>query len=381
MLAIPATSLSKPSQPKFAQRPGPIQADSAHFFLRVETIKLQIPSQEIPEFWGFRCRGTVHNFKDNMSGGPSRNRTGVRGFAVLYVTTPPSGLGHRLKQKYALSVVQRGANSCTVAVMQCCDAIHKVKISISSESCLAFMPTPSRSCASKTVLLMQHGSAISLQAMGFMTLLPQSEEMRRNMVDSQLRTSGVNTPWILAAMLAAPREAFVTGDGSSAYMDRSVPLGAGRMLNPPLAAGQMLQLAEIVPHDRVLLVGAGTGYLAALIAGRVKTLVAVEEAAALADQFASNLPMATLVRGPLSAGAPEYAPYTLILIDGSIEILPDALADQLADGGRIVAGTKDGLVTRLSIGIKRGAHLALRPVADMEIAPLPGFDRIKEFVF
>ena len=91
-LAIPDSSLSKPSQPKFAQRLQPIQADLAHVFLRAETIKLQIPSRELPELWGFQRRGTVRNFTDNMSGGPSRNRTGVRGFAVLCVTTPPSGL-------------------------------------------------------------------------------------------------------------------------------------------------------------------------------------------------------------------------------------------------------------------------------------------------
>ena len=84
--------LSKPSQPKFAQRLWTILADSAQFFLRAETTELRIPSQELAEFWGFQRRGTVRNFKDNMSGGPSRNRTGVRGFAVLCVTTPPSGL-------------------------------------------------------------------------------------------------------------------------------------------------------------------------------------------------------------------------------------------------------------------------------------------------
>ena len=92
MLAIPATPLSKPSQPKFAQRLWPIESDFAHFFSRVETTELRIPSQELAQFWGFQRRGTVRNFNDNMSGGPSRNRTGVRGFAVLCVTTPPSGL-------------------------------------------------------------------------------------------------------------------------------------------------------------------------------------------------------------------------------------------------------------------------------------------------
>ena len=214
-----------------------------------------------------------------------------------------------------------------------------------------------------------------------MTLLPQSDEMRRNMVDSQLRTSGVNAPWILAAMLATPREAFVANANSAVYMDRAFPLGSGRVLNPPLAAGQMLMVAEPKAADRVLLIGAGTGYLAALLAKRVASLIAVEELTELADSFCANIPNFQLLRGPHNAGAPDDAPFDLIIIDGAIEELPQSLVDQLIDGGRIVTGITDGPVSRLATGIKRGSHLTLRPLADMEIAPLPGFARAKEFVF
>ena len=214
-----------------------------------------------------------------------------------------------------------------------------------------------------------------------MTLLPQSEEMRRNMVDSQLRTSGVNAPWIIAAMLATPREAFLADANSAVYMDRSYPLGSGRMLNPPVAAGQMLLAAEPKTTDRVLLIGAGTGYLAALLARRVTSLVAVEESAELADKFAAALPDVQLLRGAHHTGAPDDAPFDLIIIDGAIEELPQTLVDQLVDGGRVVTGITDGPVTRLATGVKRGSHLALRTVADMEIAALPGFARAKEFVF
>lgn len=232
-----------------------------------------------------------------------------------------------------------------------------------------------------TVLPMQHGDARFLQALAFMTLLPQSEEMRRNMIDSQLRTSGVNTPWVLAAMLATPREAFVPGDSSTVYMDRSISLGEGRMLNPPVATATMLQLADIREDDTLLLIGAASGYLATLLAKRIKTLVVVEESAMLAAACAAHLPGVRLVTGPHAAGAPDYAPFTVIIIDGAIEVLPDSLTAQLADGGRIVTGTIDGPVTRLATGVKHGSHLALRPAADMEIAALPGFARAKEFVF
>jgi protein-L-isoaspartate(D-aspartate) O-methyltransferase len=217
--------------------------------------------------------------------------------------------------------------------------------------------------------------------MDFMKQSPQSEEMRRHMVDSQLRTNGVNAPWIIAAMLSTPREAFVPGDSATAYMDRAVSLGNGRMLNPPLAAGLMLDTAEPDSGYKVLLIGAATGYLAALLKSRVASLVAVEEAGALAEAFKANLPGVTLVEGPLAEGAAGHAPYDLIIIDGGIEQLPDILVEQLAEGGRIVTGLTDGPVSRLATGVKHGAHLALRPVMDTEIAPLPGFQRAKDFVF
>jgi protein-L-isoaspartate(D-aspartate) O-methyltransferase len=219
------------------------------------------------------------------------------------------------------------------------------------------------------------------QAVGFMMHLPQSETMRRNMVDSQLRPSGVNTPWIISAMLDTPREAFIPGDNSGAYMDRAVPLGGGRWLNPPVAHGHMLMLADIAPTDRVLLVGGGTGYLAALVSRQVRALVVVEESAALAEAFSANLPDVSLVQGPLSAGAAGQGEFDLILVDGAIAALPDALAAQLAEDGRIVAGLVDGPVMRLATGMKRAGHVTLRPVLDMEIAPLPGFELAKEFVF
>lgn len=214
-----------------------------------------------------------------------------------------------------------------------------------------------------------------------MKLLPQSEAMRRNMIDSQLRTSGVNVPWILAAMQATPRELFVTGDGGLAYMDRAAGLGGGRKLNPPVAAGQMLQVAEPAPADRVLLVAAGAGYLAALLAPRVATLVAVEESAELAALFRSNLPAITLIEAANAAGAAADGHYDLIIIDGAIEQLPDALTEQLAEGGRLVTGLIDGPVTTLAHGVKLGGQISLRPVGEMEIAPLPGFAPAKEFVF
>jgi protein-L-isoaspartate(D-aspartate) O-methyltransferase len=210
----------------------------------------------------------------------------------------------------------------------------------------------------------------------------QSDELRRHMVDCQLRTSGVNEPWVTKAMGALPREQFASADRVAAvYTDRPVPLGNGRMLNPPIVTGMILQTASPAADDTVLLIGAATGYLATLLAPRVAQLVAVEENSALAAQAHANCPNVNIVEAPLTSGHASSAPYSLMIIDGAIESLPQALVDQLADGGRIVSGLREGPALRLAMGVKHGAHLALRSFADAEIAVLPGFEHAKEFVF
>lgn len=210
----------------------------------------------------------------------------------------------------------------------------------------------------------------------------QSETSRRHMVDSQLRTNGITAAWIVKAMGELPREAFLPeGKEAFAYLDRSVPLGEGRMLNPPLATAEILQAAEVTQDDHVLLIGAGTGYMAKLLSGRAGKLVAVESDAGLAKVARANVPGLDLVEGILAEGHAKAAPYSLILIDGGIERLPDAIEIQLAEGGRIVTGLVDGPVRRLAIGTKHGGHVALRAFADIEVAALPGFEKAREFVF
>lgn len=210
----------------------------------------------------------------------------------------------------------------------------------------------------------------------------QSETSRRHMVDSQLRTNGITAAWIVKAMGELPREAFLPeGKEAFAYLDRSVPLGEGRMLNPPLATAEILQAAEVTQDDHVLLIGAGTGYMAKLLSGRAGKLVAVESDAGLAKVARANVPGLDLVEGILAEGHAKAAPYSLILIDGGIERLPDAIEVQLAEGGRIVTGLVDGPVRRLAIGTKHGGHVALRAFADIEVAALPGFEKAREFVF
>ena len=184
--------------------------------------------------------------------------------------------------------------------------------------------------------------------------------MRRAMVDSQLRTSDVTDPAVVAAMRVVPREDFVPADRrAQAYADRVIPLGDGRSMNAPLATGRMLVAADLTRADRALIVGDATGYVAAL-----------------AERLAGSV-----ITADSAEGASDAAPFDVILIDGAVETLPATLTDQLRDGGRIVCGLVDGAVTRLAHGVKRGG--SVRPVAfaDVSCVPLPQFSQPHQFAF
>ncbi len=211
------------------------------------------------------------------------------------------------------------------------------------------------------------------------------EIMRRAMVDSQLRPSDVTDRAIVAAMASVPREHFVPADRARvAYTDRSIPLGNGRSLNPPLTVGRMLVAADLRPDDHILLVGAATGYVAALLSRIAASVVALESDDALADRAAETLgglANVTLVRGPLAKGWSKAWPYTLILVDGAVEHIPGTFADQLASGGRLVTALNDRGVARISRGVAADGAIALMPLVDVEAASLPGFEHARHFTF
>ncbi|MBB6426709.1 protein-L-isoaspartate O-methyltransferase [Sphingopyxis sp. JAI128] len=209
-------------------------------------------------------------------------------------------------------------------------------------------------------------------------------EMRPAMIDSQLRTNDVIDPAVVGAMAAVPREAYVPAAlAGVAYMDRAIALGHGRVLNPPLVTGRMLVAAAVRPGMRVLLVGSATGYSAALLALIGAEVHALEEEGELMASAQSAVNNANIhwAEGPLAAGLPDAAPFDRIIIEGAIDILPETLATQLAEGGRLVAARREGAVTRLVQGVKAGGALPLRSFADMDVAPLPGFAAPAGFQF
>lgn len=209
--------------------------------------------------------------------------------------------------------------------------------------------------------------------------------MRQSMVASQLRTTSVSDPRVVAAMAEVPRERFVPAQAAAlAYRDTAIDLGQGRALNTPLATARLLVQARLLASDRVLLIGAAGGYTAAVLASLVAEVVAVESQPALvahARDALSGTPNVTIVEGALEHGHPQGAPYDVLVVDGAIEELPATLASQVVDGGRIVSGLIERGVFRLAAGAHRGAATALAPFADIDSVRLPGFARPRSFTF
>ena len=211
------------------------------------------------------------------------------------------------------------------------------------------------------------------------------EAMRHAMVASQLRTNAVSDPRVVAAMARVPREAFLPAEVRAiAYRDTAVPLGRGRFQNVPIATGRLLTEADLQPTDRALLIGAAGGYTAAVLAEMVAHVVAVESDPALAAQAREALAgyaNVAIVEGPLETGNEAGAPYDVLMIDGAVEHVPDALIAQLAAGGRVVAGIADRGITRLCSGRKTNGGFGLLDFADVDCVSLPGFARPKTFTF
>jgi protein-L-isoaspartate(D-aspartate) O-methyltransferase len=210
------------------------------------------------------------------------------------------------------------------------------------------------------------------------------EHMRKAMIASQLRTTGVNDPAVLAAMGEVARERFVPAERLSlAYADLVVPLKPGRDLNSPMALGRLLTELAPQPGEHALVIGAATGYAAAVMARLTGSVVAVEEDGELAS-FAREALAGSgveLVEGPLAEGAAAGAPYDVILIDGAVEFVPAAIVAQLKDGGRLAASLLEDGVTRLAIGRRAGEGFGMAAVSDAAAAVLPGFLKPRTFTF
>jgi protein-L-isoaspartate(D-aspartate) O-methyltransferase len=214
------------------------------------------------------------------------------------------------------------------------------------------------------------------------------EVARSHMLESQLRTNKVTDNRVLNAFASIRRELFVPEHlRTVAYIDEDLPLGGGRYLMEPMVAARLLQAAAIARTDAALIVGAGTGYEAALTAILARTVLALEEDPELARHARTALvehaiASVSVVEGPLHEGYRSRAPYDVILFGGGVDEIPPDIAAQLADSGRLLAVVKPGnAVGRATLAIRTGGVLARRVIFDAATPMLPGFAPKPAFEF
>jgi protein-L-isoaspartate(D-aspartate) O-methyltransferase len=210
--------------------------------------------------------------------------------------------------------------------------------------------------------------------------IPDYAAARASMVDTQLRPEGVNYPPVVEAMAAVPRELFVAEEANAlAYIDRAVPMGDGRLMSAPVVLGRLLTEMTPLEGERALVVGCGSGYSAAVLMAIGLRVSGLESSAGLAKRARAN--GIDVVEGPLEDGWSKKAPYELILIDGAVEYIPDAIVAQLTDHGRLGAALVDRGVCRLAVGRRAGKGFGIHTIADAAAAALPGFAKPRTFTF
>ena len=205
-------------------------------------------------------------------------------------------------------------------------------------------------------------------------------QARQNMVDCQLRTNKLVHPALISQFEEVPRERFVDEAVQSiAYVDEDVAVGNGRYLVEPMVLARILQELTIEPTDIVLDVGCGTGYSSAILSGLAATVVGLEsdpDLAARANDLLTDLAAdnAVVVEGVLAEGYATQGPYDVILVGGAVAAVPQALTDQLAEGGRLAAVIDDGSGQGKAIlMIKRNGNVSQRVLFDASVPRLPGF--------
>lgn len=210
---------------------------------------------------------------------------------------------------------------------------------------------------------------------------------RKNMVESQVRPSDVTDRRIIAAMQAIPREAFVPAELKSiAYLDTPLPVAPRRSLLPPRLLAKLVQLAGVEAGHKILDVGGATGYTAAILAALGATVTLLESDPALAAAARTNintlkLANISVVEGPLAEGAADRAPFDIIIIEGSADLIPPGLSAQLGDGGRLVAILQEGRLNRAVVGLRAGQSFDVTTAFEGWADPLPGFERPPAFAF
>ena len=212
---------------------------------------------------------------------------------------------------------------------------------------------------------------------------------RQFMVEGQIRTRDITEPRLVGAMFELARERFVPESWKTlAYADREIPAldGSSRVVPSPMVTARLILEADVREHEYVLHIGCTTGYGTALLARLANSVVALEEDEKLARIAGDNLSAldvgnAAVVTGPLNRGYPAEGPYDVILIEGAVEVLPDSLASQLKEEGRLIAILGAGRTGQGTIFRRTPKGLSGFPRFDAAAPVLPGFAKAPAFSF
>jgi protein-L-isoaspartate(D-aspartate) O-methyltransferase len=212
------------------------------------------------------------------------------------------------------------------------------------------------------------------------------EQARFNMIEQQIRPWDVLDPQVLDLLFVVKRENFTPpAYRSLAFADMELPLGDGQCMLTPKVEAKLLQELDLRKTDKVLEIGTGSGYMAALLAARAEHVITVECRPALAEQARQNLAAAgvanvTVETGNGAAGWPARGPYDAIVVSGSLPTLPEALLKQLRVGGRLAAIVGEApvmeavLVTCTGEGVFNSVNLFETVIAPLDgFAPKPSF--------
>ena len=210
---------------------------------------------------------------------------------------------------------------------------------------------------------------------------------RTMMVDTQIRPSDVTKFHIIDAMLSVPREQFVPRDKREvAYVGETVDLGGARVVLEPRTFAKMLDALDVRNTELVLDIGSGLGYSSAVLSRMAEAVVALEDdetrlseaQEALSDFGADNV---ICQHGILNQGAAQHGPYDVIILEGAVEYLPDAITDQLKEGGRIACLFAEGALGIVKIGYKLDGKMNWRFAFNAGAPVMPGFERHRAFTF
>ncbi len=204
------------------------------------------------------------------------------------------------------------------------------------------------------------------------------EQMRMAMVEYQIAARGIHDPRVLDAMRRVPRHLFVpAGYERAAYEDTPLPIGQGQTISQPYIVALMTALLAPGPGDRILEIGAGSGYQAAVLAqlaGEVVTVERLPEVAAAARQNLARADVRNVevLVGDGTQGRPESAPYAGIIITAAAPQVPDPLLTQLADGGRLVAPVGGRDIQELVRVVRHGDRFRQESAGPVRFVPLLG---------